>query len=108
MLPLPEALRLKEHYAALLRKLEYEQREGSLIELAQAEAVVFDMFRAARDAWLAWPSKVAPFIAAELGVEVDAVAMLLSEYVYRQLRELGEPQPDFGDRSEGPPARTPR
>jgi hypothetical protein len=44
MLPLAEALRLKEHYAALLRKLEYEQREGSLIELAQAEAVVFDVF----------------------------------------------------------------
>jgi len=41
---------------------------------------------------------IAPFIAAELGVEVDAVAMLLSEYVYRQLRELGEPQPDFMDR----------
>jgi hypothetical protein len=80
-----------------LRKLEYEQREGSVIELAQAEAVMFDLFRAARDAWLAWPSKVAPFIAAELGVEVDAVAMLLSEHVYRQLRELGEPQPDFTD-----------
>lgn len=98
MLPLAEALRLKEHYAAMLRKLEYEQREGSLIELAQAEAVVFDVFRAARDAWLAWPSKVAPFIASELGVEVDAVAMLLSEYVYRQLQELGDPQPDFTDR----------
>jgi hypothetical protein len=57
--------------------------------------VVFDVFRAAHDAWLAWPSKVAPFIAAELGVEVDAVAMRLTEYVYRQLQKLGELQPDF-------------
>lgn len=97
MLPIAEALRLKEHYSAMLRKLEYEQREGSLIELALAEAVVFDVFRAARDAWLAWPSKVAPFIAAELGVEADALAVLLGEYVYRQLQELGEPQPDFTD-----------
>jgi hypothetical protein len=95
MLPLAEALRLKEHYVALLRQLEYEQRAGNLIELAVAEAVMFDAFRAARDAWLAWPSKVAPFIATELGVEVDAVAMLLGEYVCRQLQELGEPQPDF-------------
>ncbi|WP_321870248.1 hypothetical protein [Paraburkholderia tropica] len=98
MLPLAEALRLKTHYEAELRRLEYEQREGSLIELALAESVVFDLFRAARDAWHAWPSKVAPFVAAELGVEVGAVAMLLGEYVYRQLRELGEPQPDFTDR----------
>ncbi|MBC8726459.1 hypothetical protein F6X37_34540 [Paraburkholderia sp. 31.1] len=95
MLPLAEALRLKEHYAALLRKLEYEQREGSLIELALAEDVVFNLFRAQRDAWLAWPSKVAPFIAAELGVEVDRVATLLGEHVWQQLSELGEPQPDF-------------
>ena len=58
---------------------------------------MFDVFRAARDAWLAWPSKVAPFIAAELGIKVDAVAVLLAEYVYHQLRELGEPKPDFTD-----------
>lgn len=77
---------------ALIRELEDEKGR------TEAEAVVFDVFRAARDAWLAWPAKVAPFVAAELGVEVDAVAMLLSEYVYRQLQELGEPQPDFTDR----------
>jgi hypothetical protein len=82
----------------MLRQLEYEERAGNLIELTVAEAVVFDVFRSARNAWLAWPSKVAPFIAAELCVEVDAVAMLLAEYVWRQLLELGEPQPDFTDR----------
>ena len=81
-----------------MRTRKYEQREGSLIELAVAEVVVFDVFRAARDAWLAWPSKVAPFIAAELDADVDELAALLSEHVYQQLRQLGEPQPDFTDR----------
>lgn len=66
-----------------------------MIELAQAEEIVFEVFRDARDAWLRWPSKVAPFIAAAPGVDVDEVTALLSEYVYEQLRELGEPQPDF-------------
>jgi hypothetical protein len=67
-------------------------RKGGLIGLALAEDVVFNLTRSMRDAWPAWPSKVAPLIAAELGAGTDAVAMLLAEYVYHQ---LGEPQPDF-------------
>jgi hypothetical protein len=52
-------------------------------------------FLRAREAWLAWQSKVAPFIAAELGVEADVVVALLSEHVYEQFRELGGPQGIF-------------
>ena len=93
--PLADSIARKEHFLALLRELEYEQRSGRLIELALAEEVVFEVFRGARDAWFRWPSKVASFIAAALGVDVDEVTAPLSEHVYEQLRELGEPQPDF-------------
>ncbi|WP_322016172.1 hypothetical protein [Paraburkholderia sp. J12] len=43
MLPLAETLVLKEHDSTLLHKFEYERSEGSLIELALAEEVVFDL-----------------------------------------------------------------
>lgn len=95
LLSLADALRTKENWLAKLRELEYQERSGEVIELALAPNVVFELFRDARDAWLRWPQKVAPFIAAELGSDVDEVAALLGEYVYQQLRELGEPQPDF-------------
>lgn len=63
-----EALRVKENYLALLRKLENRQKSGAVIELAMAEQVFFNSFRAQRDSWLNWPVKVGPVLAAELGL----------------------------------------
>ncbi|PWI77054.1 hypothetical protein DEO48_26410, partial [Enterobacter sp. CGMCC 5087] len=40
-----EASRVKENYLALLTKLEFQQKDGQLIELEQAEKVLFDCFR---------------------------------------------------------------
>lgn len=40
-----EALRLKENWMALLRRLEYEQKSGSLVEMAVAQNVVFELCR---------------------------------------------------------------
>lgn len=90
-----EALRAKEYWSAKLRQLEYEQRTGQLIELAQAEDTVFELMRAQRDARLAWPVKAAPFIAAELNVDIERLSALLAEAVYQQLLELSEARVDF-------------
>jgi len=86
-----EALRIKENYLALLRRVEYEEKSGSLVELAVAEAVIFDVFRAQRDAWLNWPTKVAPLIADTLGLtDIERLSAVLIEHVYRQVSELGD------------------
>jgi hypothetical protein len=86
-----EALRIKENYLAMLRRLEYEEKSGSLIELAAVEAIVFEMFRAQRDAWLNWPIKVAPVIADMLGLtDMERLAEALTEQVHRQISELGD------------------
>ena len=97
LLPLAEALRVKENYLALLRQLEYEQKAGHLVELSLAQNVVFDLMRELRDAWLAWPVKIAPAIAAELGVDLDHLTTLLAEAVYQQLLELSGAEADFTD-----------
>lgn len=93
-----EARRMKENYLALLNKLEYERKEGSLVDLALAEQVLFEGARAARDAWLNFPSKIGPMLAADLGLEADKVTEALTAYVHKQIAELGEPEADFAAR----------
>lgn len=87
-----EASRVKENYLALLTKLEFQQKDGQLIELEQAEKVLFDCFRAQRDSWLNWPSRVAPLMAADLDVPADRMTEVLAEHVHKQITSLGEPE----------------
>ena len=87
-----EALRRKENYLALLRKLEYEKKSGSLVELEVAEKILFEQARASRDAWLNWPTRVGPLLAADLGLEADRVVGALTEYVHKHISQLGEPE----------------
>lgn len=70
---------------------------GRLIELEQAETVIFEDRRGARDAWMAWPGRFAPLIAADLDIDGAKLAEALKPYVHQQLEELGEPDLDFTD-----------
>lgn len=85
----------KEEFAGRLRELEYRQKAGELIELETARQILFQEFRASRDAWMNWPMRYAALIAAELGVEADRVAETLTSYVHKQLATLGEPAGEF-------------
>ncbi|WP_322629941.1 hypothetical protein [Halothiobacillus sp.] len=91
---LDEAQRRKENYLALLRQLEYETKSGALISMPEAEAVLFEEFRTYRDAWLNWPTRVGPLIAADLGIEPDPVIEALQQHVHKHLADLGEPESD--------------
>lgn len=79
------------HYLALQREDEYRKRRGELVELSTAKAVLFEEFRAARDAWLAWPGNCAALIAATLGVEPGPVLEVLTVHVRKQIDALGAP-----------------
>ena len=81
----------KENGLALLRLIDARKRAGEVVEMADAEAVIFEMFRLQRDAWLNFPSRVAPLIAAELGVEADGVLEALTVHVHQQLTYLRHP-----------------
>ncbi|HGV9335267.1 hypothetical protein [Raoultella terrigena] len=91
-LSLDEARRIKENYLALLTKLEFQQKDGQLIEMTIAEEVLFNAFRQQRDAWLNWPSRVAPLMAADLGVPADRMTEVLIEHVHKHISVLGEPE----------------
>ncbi|ELN0130414.1 hypothetical protein RY607_001034 [Raoultella planticola] len=87
-----EAARIRENYMALQAKLQYEKDSGQTIELAIAEEVLFNAFRQQRDAWLNWPSRVAPLIAADLNVPADRMTEVLIEHVHKHISVLGEPE----------------
>jgi hypothetical protein len=68
---------------------------GELVDADLAERVLFEEARRYRDAWVNWPSKVGPLIAADLGLTPEAVLEVLSRHVHQQLEELGEPDGEF-------------
>ncbi|CAI1576936.1 Uncharacterised protein [Serratia proteamaculans] len=90
--PIEQSRAMKEHYLAELARLEHLQKDEQLIEMAVAEGVLFDCFRAQRDSWLNWPSRVAPLMAADLGVPADRMTEVLVEYVHNHITSLGEPE----------------
>jgi hypothetical protein len=94
--PLQQAILLKEQATAKLKQLEFAVKSGELISSEMAAGVLFEEFRAARDAWLNWPTAVAPHMAADLGVDIDKLVEVLTRYVHQHLSELGEPAGDFG------------
>lgn len=95
------AERVKENGLAAKNLLAARKEAGDVVDLEVAEAVLFEQARAFRDAWQNWPSRVAPLIAAELGVAVEPVLEALNEHVHQQLSDLGEPEADFEDADEG-------
>lgn len=95
------AERVKENALAAKHLLAARRDAGHLVEIEQAEAVLFETQRAQRDAWINFPTRVGPVLAAELGVDADKVVEALTVHVHQQLDDLGEPEADFTAQREG-------
>lgn len=92
LLPFSGAQRLKENYLAKLRKLEFEIKSGVLIDADAARSAVFALARGDRDSLMNWPARVAPLIAAELGCDQVALAVVLEKHVRNHLSERANPE----------------
>ncbi|RUN77317.1 hypothetical protein EJC47_07505 [Sphingomonas sp. TF3] len=95
-----QANAIKENALALKHLLAAQKEAGKLVDMATAEKVLFDDRRAARDAWMAWPGRFAPLLAADLDIDGAKLAEALKPYVHQQLEELGEPDLDFTSADE--------
>ncbi len=95
------AERVKENALAAKHLLAARKDAGNLVEIEAAEAVLFETQRAQRDAWMNFPTRVGPVLAAELGLGADKVVEALTAHVHQQLDDLGEPDPDFAAQREG-------
>ena len=58
-------------YQAQERQLAIQKKKGTLIDRAQAEALVFRLARQERDVWVTWPACVAALMAAQVAAEVE-------------------------------------
>lgn len=95
------AERVKENALAAKHLLAARRDAGHLVEIEQAESVLFETQRAQRDAWMNFPTRIGPLLAAELGVDADKVVEALTVHVHQQLDDLGEPEADFTAKREG-------
>lgn len=91
-----EADQIKANALAATRVQEWKERAGALVDVKLAENIFFEQARSLRDAWMNWPSRVGPLLAAEIGVDADKVTEALTRHVQHHLNQLGEPEADFG------------
>ncbi len=75
---------------AQLAKVRLGKAKGELVDRARASAMVFDLARRERDAWIGWPARVASNIAAELGADPHRMEEVLDRYLREHLGELAE------------------
>lgn len=75
---------------AQLAKVRLGRAKGELVDRARAVAMVFDLARRERDAWIGWPARIAPNLAAELGADAHKVEEALDRYLREHLAELAE------------------
>src|SRR5262245_45985856 len=77
------------------KRLALEQRRGALISRDRATLKAFAFARMVRDAWLTWPARIGPQLAADLGVEPAVLVIALEDRVRQHLEELASERCDF-------------
>ena len=92
-----EAKTTNEIIKAQTNKLHFKQLTGKLIDKEKVCKLVFQLSRAARDAWQSWPSRIASQMAAELNVDAHTLQLTLEQYIYEHQLELGTTKIDFDD-----------
>jgi hypothetical protein len=77
------------------KRLALDQRRGALIPRDRATRTAFTFARTIRDAWLAWPARVGPLLAATFDLDAGAVTVALDVHVRQQLAELASERCEF-------------
>jgi hypothetical protein len=77
------------------KRLALEQRRGALISKERAVLKAFSFARMLRDAWLTWPARVGPLLAAQFEVDATALTVALEGHVRDQLATLARERPEF-------------
>ena len=76
----------REAYQAKLKKLEFEERSGKLVDIDEVRREAFELARAVRNALTAIPDRISAQLAAE--VNPHRVHELLAEEIRKALEEL--------------------
>ncbi|MCA1777150.1 MAG: hypothetical protein LC676_16520 [Loktanella sp.] len=71
-----------------LKDLALSRAEGTLIDKAEAEKLIFERARFERDAWTGWATRTAATLASELGVDGEQMFAALDREVREHLADL--------------------
>lgn len=77
-----------------IANIELKRKQGQLVDREKVTGVFFSEFRAVRDSFQNWPSRVASVMAGELNVEPKLMQEILDKYIRVQLEDLASR--DFG------------
>jgi hypothetical protein len=77
------------------KRLKLERQRGTLVSRDVATLKAFSFARMLRDAWLAWPARVGPQLAATFDLDATTVTVALEQYVRQQLEDLASDRVDF-------------
>jgi hypothetical protein len=75
---------------AQLQKERLKRERGEVVDRKRATAMVFDLARRERDAWIGWPSRVSANMAAELGVDAHQLEQVLDKHLREHLALMAE------------------
>ena len=89
---LTDARKAKTVQDTHLTRLKVQQLRGDLVDRKAAESQAFAAGRLERDAWMAWPARVAPQMAADLRLDAREMHSVLEQYVREHLVELSGAQ----------------
>lgn len=81
-----EAEKVKETYLALQRKIEYEEKAGTLVNKSEITKKMFELWREERDALINLPVLIGPEIAGKFGINSSEMIIELE----RKIREYLE------------------
>jgi hypothetical protein len=73
-----------------LLELRRERERGNLVDRHRAERLVMDMSSQVKEAWLNFPSRAAPEMAAELNIGVSDLQSVLDKYVRQYLQAMSD------------------
>jgi hypothetical protein len=77
------------------KRLKLERTRGALVSRDAATLKAFAYTRIIRDAWLAWPARIGPQLAATFDLDAATVTVTLDRYVRQQLEDLASERYSF-------------
>ena len=80
---------------AQLQKERLKRERREVIDRRKATAMVFDLARRERDAWISWPARVSANMAAEIGIDAHTLEQMLDRYLREHLATMAEVKIDL-------------
>ena len=74
------------------RALELDEARGKLVDREKTKRAVFALARQEREHWQNWPARIAPVMAAELGIDTKRLQGVLDRRVREHLAEIADGQ----------------